>query len=274
MEDIRNKLQAKYGESLSLNFIALNETVGVVVDGFFFGMLKVDQTENVGAITSASAANKYYTQIQPQLIQNHKGKYVVVTCDDEVFVGETESSVLKHAEKINKEVSFSGMVGQRLNPVELPAIQFAVDEMPNDFNDLTEFESPAPVEGLYINSRRWLRISIPLLNHKFRRTYFLVDTGAPRSYIMQKFAQNVECVEKEGLFFRDPERVLNLFGLDLNFCPSEEARNPAIRNINLVGTNFIDNFRMIDDKVRKRLMFYLSTSGSMVTPVTGLNIVH
>jgi hypothetical protein len=64
-----------------------------------------------------------------------------------------------------------------------------------------------------------------------------------------------------------PERVVNLFGLDLNFCPSEEARNPAIRNINLVGTNFID-------KVRKRLMLYLSTSGSMVTPVTGLNIVH
>lgn len=112
-------------------------------------------------------------------------------------------------------------------------------------------------KGLYHSrTRRWLEVSLQLTGGGgFRKEYFLLDTGSPKSIIIEELVANlrvkrnydnspiIEIEGEETLFEVQPRSVV----------PVEEP-SERTRNINLLGTNFLNQFVIMDDFCSKTIL--------------------
>ncbi len=97
-------------------------------------------------------------------------------------------------------------------------------------------------------TRRWLEVSLQLTEGRgFRRELFLLDTGAPKSIIIEEILTSGVFVS-ERKYNNNP--VIEVEGVRTEFetQPLNEGEERT-RNINLLGTNFLNNFVLMDDYI-------------------------
>jgi hypothetical protein len=115
-----------------------------------------------------------------------------------------------------------------------------------------------PCKGLYHSrTRRWLEVSLQLTGGQgFRREYFLLDTGSPKSIIIEELVANL--LVKEYSYDNSPiieiEGERTEFEVQPRSDVSVEGPNERTRNINLLGTNFLNQFVIMDDFCSKTIL--------------------
>jgi len=107
------------------------------------------------------------------------------------------------------------------------------------------------LRGIYCNrTRRWICVSLRLTKDEgFRREFFLIDTGAPKSIIISDLAQNLL---KENSPFGC---WIDIEGVKVEFeIQAVNGANAQTQGINLLGTNFLNSVILVDDFGSKTIM--------------------
>ena len=86
-----------------------------------------------------------------------------------------------------------------------------------------------------------MTMSIVLPGTKFRTICFIIDTGSANSYIRK--------ADRADLNWSDDNNGYIVTGMGKKFLAgkSEDAKNVNIRGINLIGSNFTDQFTLVID---------------------------
>jgi hypothetical protein len=84
----------------------------------------------------------------------------------------------------------------------------------------------------------------------FRREYFLLDTGSPVSIMVDDLAEDIH-KDNNG----EDRAKIDIEGLrtDFNIQP-RNGGDVRTRNINILGTNFLNNVVCIDDFISQHLL--------------------
>jgi len=110
-------------------------------------------------------------------------------------------------------------------------------------------------QGIYCqSSRRWIEVSLQLCEGQdFRRECFLLDTGSPVSIMVEELAQEII---KYNFNPQDKDRAdIDIEGLRIGFnLQPRDAGDERTKNINLLGTNFLNNVVCIDDYISQNLL--------------------
>lgn len=105
-------------------------------------------------------------------------------------------------------------------------------------------------------TRRWLEVYLQLREgNGFRKEYFLLDTGSPKSIIIAELVPDliVKCSY-------DNSPIIEIEGEPTIFEEQSwsddfvEGPNERTRNINLLGTNFLNQFVIMDDFCSKTIL--------------------
>jgi hypothetical protein len=232
----------------ALAFDVRHGTIGVVILGTFYGVLK-DVCPNYLLIRHVHREMMFLDK-EPRLIEKgFKGKYAIVMDDGKVSITDTEGSALTFA----GDDGFVAQIGVR-NRADLTT-GLPEDELPEDIHTQVETDEPVLMTTTYIEAghRRWVRGSLLLENRRWRTVYFLIDTGAASCYITSQF--------REGLYA--PPNLFGLFGqvyksvflgVPIILREAENATNVNIRNVNLIEANFLNQFALIDDFASRTLL--------------------
>ena len=102
-------------------------------------------------------------------------------------------------------------------------------------------------------TRRWLEISLQLEEGRgFRREFFLLDTGSPKSIIIEEILEMGVFVSCRS--YRD-NPIIEVEGVRTEFETQRwNQGEERTKNINLLGTNFLNNFVLVDDFNTKTIM--------------------
>jgi len=181
---------------------------------------------------------------------SRRGAYLLVNSPNERFVYETFDPASR--DKANH--GFLGRIGQEESSDEV--LVLSAIEKPENFDDLDgriiEYTF-SPHHGFHVNySRRWLCVSLRLREGRgFVRELFLLDTGSPKSVMIRECAANLlpTTTSASGNPIFEIEGTRVEFELqDLN------GGDTRTQNINLLGTNFLNHFVLIDDFASKSIM--------------------
>lgn len=113
-------------------------------------------------------------------------------------------------------------------------------------------DSNQPANAAYITgTRRWATIYLQLADTtQWQKEYFLLDTGAPRSFLWRPFARDLAGGRINTL--TSPSKLdtiaCNVEGTVINFTITDlDYPDPRLHGINLLGTDFLNEFVVIDD---------------------------
>lgn len=109
-----------------------------------------------------------------------------------------------------------------------------------------------PHSGVYCNrSRRWLCVSLQLeKGNGYRREYFLLDTGSPKSILITECA-----VGLVTLGYGRIGPIVDIEGVQVELELQPHAGgDERTRGINLLGTDFLNSVVLIDDFMSKNIM--------------------
>jgi hypothetical protein len=154
--------------------------------------------------------------------------------------------------------------------VDLPPGAVRVDNVVLNLNGLLRAGSPASksqFEGQYVaQTWRWINLPIerPLGERAYVDAWFLLDTGSRRSYINR----SLRALLRDWDVDREAEKLFRIAGVRTAFGQSEACLNGAVKGLNLLGVNFINRFRFLDDFSSATL-----TLTTPPTPVVGSLIV-
>ena len=86
----------------------------------------------------------------------------------------------------------------------------------------------------------------------FRREFFLLDTGSPISIIVDDIVRNHN-VHVSGMYHSD--YMIDVEGVVTTFqAQPKNSGDARTQNINLLGTNFINHFVLVDDYFSKTIL--------------------
>jgi hypothetical protein len=103
-------------------------------------------------------------------------------------------------------------------------------------------------------TRRWLKIPMQSKkDKKWKLEYFLVDTGSPHSFLRypELYENITQTGEGESATYKT-----SLLGVKMMFQESKYAPNKAVYNINLIGTDFLNEFFVCDDYLSRKLSLF------------------
>ncbi|RYG94746.1 hypothetical protein EON65_57015 [archaeon] len=85
----------------------------------------------------------------------------------------------------------------------------------------------------------------------FRREFFLLDTGSPKSVIIRQSANGL--VTRRMAVSGNP--IIEIEGVEVELELQDfDGGDDRTRNINLLGTDFLNSVVLIDDFVSKKIM--------------------
>ena len=133
-----------------------------------------------------------------------------------------------------------------------------------------------PCQGIYRErTRRWLTVCLQRTEGRgFRKEHFLLDTGSPKSIIIKDIVDdyNLHVVERNhhGDPYLEIEGARTVFEEQPFSDVSVEGQEERTRNINLLGTNFLNNFVIIDDFCSKTILVVKRASPPPVNVIVRL----
>ena len=119
------------------------------------------------------------------------------------------------------------------------------------------FPTFQPCKGLYHSrTRRWLEVYLQFIDGEgFRKEYILLDTGSPKSIIIAELVDNLIVKRSyDNSPIIEIEGVSTVFELQPWSDVSVEGACERTRNINLLGTNFLNQFVIMDDFCSKTIL--------------------
>jgi hypothetical protein len=124
---------------------------------------------------------------------------------------------------------------------------------PNRLNENPEVTARHQESVYCSGTRRWIEVSLQLAEGMgFRREWFLLDSGAPHSFMVEELAQGVRMhnYDREN---KKADIVIEGVPVGFNFQP-RDGEFGVTTNINLLGTNFLNNVVVIDDFLSRSLL--------------------
>jgi len=279
LESVKADFERKYP---FCNFIINHQAglVAVVIDNFEFGVFSsispIRPNENF--ISNFNTFNK----LEKKMIEKgYNNLFATVNTDGSIYFSNSEGQALEEKKDNN---AYIGLVGSKnKNNQYLGVLLLLSEEMHPDFGKTrNKYPKPLPCTGTYVNrTRRWLKVSVErdvesYFEDLFRDEYFVIDTGAPYSYILEKHLKdlkhtvepipetihritNVEedgvNVEKEVVYIT-PRITTKIEGSPITFVVTDDNYwRENVRGINLLGTNFINEFYMSDDFHSEQIRF-------------------
>jgi len=124
------------------------------------------------------------------------------------------------------------------------------EDLNNDEREALKTGDFTPSRGFYLGStnRRWLCLSVQIPSEKtphYKPHFFLMDTGSPSSFMREYYLKK--------LTNSTSPLMLNINKKSVEIRTSEGCANTAVHNINLIGTDFLDRFRIVDCKGQNKL---------------------
>ncbi len=120
-----------------------------------------------------------------------------------------------------------------------------------------------PHRGVYCNrTRRWLCVSLQLTEGMgYRREYFLLDTGSPKSILIRECRTGL--VTRGTAFSGNP--IVEIEGVQVELeLQDHHGGDDRTRGIHLLGTDFLNSVVLVDDFVSKN---YHGAKESYSTPI-------
>eukprot|EP01035_Chromulina_nebulosa_P026061 gene26061-34062_t len=196
----------------SMNFSVSDGIIVAIVNDFKYSVWDSTTNKiNKKALDSCDRMNTYY-QRRADLIKNgYLGNYCVITSNPlRVRICQTEGFALDLKEEAQGDAfvccigdeDYSGYEFMETTVHCIPKSlvereQMTVDretglrfsEMPVDYHDSQDTNVPEVMISYFskVAFRRWIKVSAKLKSNKYRFMWFLLDTGAPRSFIHIKF---------------------------------------------------------------------------------------
>jgi hypothetical protein len=123
---------------------------------------------------------------------------------------------------------------------------------PNSVTATTDMTA-RPHTSVYCNrSRRWIEVSLQLAGgNGFRREWFLIDSGAPSSFLVEELAVGVSI---QNLNERDKTGIIVVEGVSVEFHFRPSGGSENIASINLLGTDFMNSVVVLDDFLSGNLL--------------------
>eukprot|EP01124_Arcella_intermedia_P014620 TRINITY_DN21138_c0_g1_i2.p1 TRINITY_DN21138_c0_g1~~TRINITY_DN21138_c0_g1_i2.p1 ORF type:complete len:395 (+),score=41.76 TRINITY_DN21138_c0_g1_i2:25-1185(+) len=180
-----------------------------------------------------------------QTLSEHEGSWALVSD------GEVKGFFSEYSEALQcaDQQSFIACIGSEgREKIILPAILVLDHEIPPPQTE-ESFDFQFTPRGFYYAGRRWFVLPVKVGN-KYFGVPFLFDTGSPITSITPATRQRLN-LNENGI--REDQRGLRSYKLEVNSKSIIVLNNPAAHNINLIGTDWIDQHIVVDNKEENSL---------------------
>lgn len=197
-----------------------------------------------------------------EILSRYRGNFILVCLGgSKVFVSKSKSELLERKLNSGDQYAYLGLLG--INPddpsnftcfVVSTILKLGPNHKPEGFEDISgrtivDCHQSATIKYV-AGTRRWATIFLELEDGRWRQEYFLLDTGAPTSFLWGRFARGLKGL-KTMTMTSDPKLdyltcIVEGRKVQLNITDSEHPDN-RLHGINLLGTDFLNEFVIIDD---------------------------
>ena len=193
----------------------------------------------------------YFGTVRRRLNADDIGNYIAVFCKDDgpkAYRFGTAAAALRFLQgegATSYYVTCYGAEEQRILTVLLQQHELPTGPL------YENIAGPCPPRGFYTQThRRWVNLYYRADDGETHHSIkFLLDTGSPVTLLEKKTREKLRIDIPPG-----SPKTITLSGIPVQVTRSEESANLNAANINLVGTNFLDEFTVIDNYRNKKLI--------------------
>lgn len=189
---------------------------------------------------------------------------------NDIMVSDTLSPLLKIAGNLKIGRYFTTISGREPN-LKTDSILLLPEYCPNTLiGEAPGHKITDPLEGSYVRGRRWIKGYFTTEHsNKVYFVEFLIDTGSKFSWVLPETRSILGLKVDHGFHNPDsPGYKILIANVEIHVLESEICKHKGVRNINLLGTDFLRSFMMIDNHYKKSLIV---TQAALVEEVIILN---
>jgi len=189
----------------------------------------------------------YWNQLRKQVLNTHKGQYVVVGEDKAPIFTHNYTQALIKARRND----FIGWIGYEGHEKDVISMLLMSSEIPPkqpeemQFSVAENVSLPFLPRGLY-TSRLFFVIPVLTENREYHGVTFLYDTGAPTTWLERETRKRLRIFDQiVNNVYKDYANI-DICGIPIRAYFSEDCPNPHAQNINVIGRDFVRTCKVID----------------------------